>query len=512
PAPIPAPAPAAAQAPSLFDEDEGTPPPAAPRGRGRAAAAEPEERPAPAPRPTAAPKGGRTAAKPEPKPKAPKAVTTLPEAEVAERLLARVNEVVRLKDAEPAVFGDPELQAKVKSAVLDELAILEAEDLIDAGLDRDGLVERLTSSLFGLGPIAAVAADEGVEAFVVHPNGVAFERRQGKWRRAGQRLDPALLSLVARRLASGIEGRGRGGSAESFRGRHAGLPGVEVCGALGGSTLPGAMLRLERPAALPDDFDRLADAGLLSMSMATFLRMCLDGRQAIAVAGPQRAARTAVLRALVAGLPAEERVVWVADRGDGGPPESAATIVTVTPPSTGEALLEEADDGGAGLADVIQWLQPGVVVIERAEPGRDVALVRAIRNRLGGLVLSVETDRWEPAGEEPGAPGQALRPPGGAATRSGPAGGVDRRLASHVDVVVELAALMDGSSRTLRVAERAAEGGDPFALTAIFEYAVTGTTEGGEVSGEYRATRAVPRFLERRKARGKRVDLSLFQG
>jgi hypothetical protein len=120
----------------------------------------------------------------------------------------------------------------------------------------------------------------------------------------------------------------------------------------------------------------------------------------------------------------------------------------------------------------------------------------------------VETDRWEAAtAEAPKAPAPGQQP-----ARSPATGGVEPRLAACFDVVAEVTPLLDGSCRTLRVAERATEGGDPFALTAIFEYFVFGSTESGELTGEYRATRAVPRFLERRKARGKRVDLSLFQG
>jgi pilus assembly protein CpaF len=230
--------------------------------------------------------------------------------------------------------------------------------------------------------------------------------------------------------------------------------------------------------------------------MGTFLKLCVEGRQAVAVVGPQRASRIALLRALVAAQPAGERVVWVAEPGS-GPPRSSATVVTVTPPSMGEALLEENDDGGAGLADLIQWLQPGLVVVERADAVRDVPLLRAIHARLGASVFGVEADRWEAAA------GEAARVPSPA--------GVDPRLAACADVVVEVLPLLDGTCRTLRIGDRAADGGDPFVLSVIFEYFTMGAGEGGELAGEYRATRAVPRFIERRKARGKRVDLSLFQ-
>ena len=518
PTPLPAPVPAGIEP---FEEEPAratlpapapTPTPAAARGRGRAAAAEPEERPAPAARPTPT---ARAVAKPAPAAKAEPArpaargapkQTTLPISEVRDRLLARVNEVVRIKEAEPSMFGDPDLQGRMKSALLDELAILEAEDLLDASLDRDTLVEELTSALFGLGPLRALAEDKSLDAFVVYPDGAEYERRDGKWRRTEHRMIPALLSLLARRLAAGIPGRGKGGPAETFRGQHPDLPGVEVCGALGGSALPGAVVRLERTPVFPDDFNGQADAGLLSLPMATFLKSCVEGRQAVAVVGPQHASRTALLRALVATLPTDERVVWVAEPGS-GPPKSSATVVAVTPPSVGEALLAENDDGGAGLADLIQWLQPSLVVVERADAMRDVGLLRAMHARLGATVFGVEADRWEAAAGEP-SKGEASGTP----AKAPAAGCVDPRLAVCADIVVEVLPLIDGTCRTLRIGDRAVDGGDPFALTVIFEFFSTGTGEGGDLIGEYRATRSVPRFIERRKARGKRVDLSLFQG
>jgi hypothetical protein len=151
-------------------------------------------------------------------------------------------------------------------------------------------------------------------------------------------------------------------------------------------------------------------------------------------------------------------------------------------------------------------MQPGLLVIERADTVRDAGMIRSVRARLGAVVVGVDADRWEPA-LAPSSPAA----PGGPAARAALVPGVDPGLAACVDVVAEVNGLTDGTHRMLRLAERATEGGDPFALTAIFEFVQTGLGEAGELLGEYRATRAIPRFVERRKARGKRVDLSLFQ-
>ena len=507
--------------------DEATPPPlerpapAAGRARPRAAAPEtaappePRRESKPEPRHEPRPTGARGAAQPArptakspaakpaaaARPAAPKSAGgALDERQVQDRLLTRVNDVAPIKDAEPAVFGDHELQGRIKSALLDELAILEAEDLLDARLDRDELVDDLTKALFGLGPFPRLAADDGLESFVAYPDGTCFERRGGHWTRGTARIPSPLLSLLARRLAAGLAERPPAGSSETFHGRHPELPNVELSGALGGSSLGGAVVRLDRKPPPEDDLERLADAGMLSMPMATFLRLCLEAHQTVALAGPQRSQRTALLRALVAGLPAEQRVVWVADPAGSGPPASAALVVRLQPPSVGESLLAESDDTGGGLGELVQCLQPDLLVVERADAARDVPLVRAVRARLGAVVLGVEADRWEPP--VPGEAARADAPPRPAAP------GVDPRLAACTDVVGELVPIMDGSVRMLRLAERAADTGDPFVVNPIFEYVPGGPGE----TGEYKATRTIPRFLERRKARGKRIDASLFQG
>jgi pilus assembly protein CpaF len=477
---------------------------------------EPKSEPKPEPKPEPRPTGARAPVPPS-KPATKPAPAVKPAAagraaaaktgggplgagEVRERLLTRVNDVAPLKDAEPAVFGDHELQGRIKSALLDELAILEAEDLLDAQLDRDELVDELTGALFGLGPFPRLAGEDGLDSFVAYPDGTCFERRGGRWLRSTTRVAAPLLSLLARRLAGGLKGRLPSGAAETFRGRHPELANVELSGALGGSSLGGPVVRFDRTPAVEDDLEHLADAGMLSMPMATFLRLCLESHQTMALAGPQRSQRTALLRALVSSLPAEQRVVWVADPSGSGPPASAALVVRLQPPSLGESMLAESDDAGGGLGELLQCLQPDVLVIERADAVRDVPLIRGARARLAAVVLSVDADRWEPpvAGE----PAKADAPPRPAAP------GVDARLAACVDVVAEVVPIVDGSVRMLRIAERAADTGDPFVINAIFEYVPGGPGE----TGEYKATRTIPRFLERRKARGKRIDPSLFQG
>jgi pilus assembly protein CpaF len=229
--------------------------------------------------------------------------------------------------------------------------------------------------------------------------------------------------------------------------------------------------------------------------MASFLRLCTEARQTVAVVGSDAEARRALVRALVAGIAAPECGVWVAEPG-APPADLRSVVLTLSPPSAGEALLTEDSGRAPTHGDLVAWVQASLVVVERFEPARDLALVRSARQRACALLIGIADDRFE------------VIPAGGA----GPAAeGIDPRLAACVDVVVEVARLSDGSVRVVRIAETGAEGPERFALTPIYEFAVWGLGETGEIAGEHRATRAIPRFVDRRRKAGRRVDLSLYQ-
>jgi len=438
--------------------------------------------------------------------RAPKAdVAALAEDEVRRRVLARIGQVVPLDTTEPTLLGDPDLQGRIKSAVMDELFSLESQDLLAPSLDRDAFVARLAGSIFGLGPLPEAVADAATETLCVYPDGSVFRRRGGKWSRDAAKMDAPLLPLLCRRLASSAGAERRGGIVESFRATHPDLPGVQVMGVCGGSVMRGAFLRIERPATFPEDLDRLADAGVLSVPMGTFLRMCVEGRQTVAVVGPKGSPRAALLRALVAALPPDERVLWLSAPGS-APPPARAVVVPMSAPSPGESMLDDTDDSPARLLEAVRWMSPGLVVVEAVDAARDAALIDLVRTRMGAVLMGVEAERYEAAGLGAAAGPRTSVPPPGA-----PGSAPDLRLARLVDVVAEVGTLLDGTHRVRRIAERSTDDGDPGALTAIFEFVLFGAGETGELIGEFRPTRAIPRFLERRRQRGKRVDVSIFQ-
>ncbi|MDI7269635.1 MAG: hypothetical protein QME96_16730, partial [Myxococcota bacterium] len=170
-----------------------------------------------------------------------------------------------------------------------------------------------------------------------------------------------------------------------------------------------------------------------------------------------------------------------------------------------ETILDDSDDSPARVLDAIRWMQPGLVAIEAADAARDVPLVDLVRTRMGAVLLGIEAERYDPVALAGGSGGRSSVPPPPAV------GGPETRLGRLVDVVVEVAVLMDGSSRVRRISERASEEGDPWALNPIFEFVPSSATETGDLVGEFKATRAIPRFVEKRRARGKRVDVSIFQ-
>ncbi|MEI6210945.1 MAG: ATPase, T2SS/T4P/T4SS family, partial [bacterium] len=92
-----------------------------------------------------------------------------------------------------------------------------------------------------------------------------------------------------------------------------------------------------------------------------------------------------------------------------------------------------------------------------------------------------------------------------------PSRAIREQIASALDLIVHESRLSDGSRKVTTISEIVGIEGSQIVMQDIFEFAQTGLGEGGKVLGHFRATGAVPTFLEDLKARGLELDPKIFQ-
>jgi pilus assembly protein CpaF len=87
---------------------------------------------------------------------------------------------------------------------------------------------------------------------------------------------------------------------------------------------------------------------------------------------------------------------------------------------------------------------------------------------------------------------------------------VRQYVASAIDVVIQLQRLLDGTRKIVSLQEIVGMEGGIVTMQEIFMFEQTGVTQEGNVTGRFRTTGVLPRFVDRFKAHGVPVPHEMF--
>jgi len=88
---------------------------------------------------------------------------------------------------------------------------------------------------------------------------------------------------------------------------------------------------------------------------------------------------------------------------------------------------------------------------------------------------------------------------------------IREQIASAVQLIVQQTRFSCGQRKVTSISEVTGVEGGRVQLAEIFRFQQTGYDERGRVQGRFEATGLVPEFYEMLRARGERVDLSIFE-
>ena len=197
--------------------------------------------------------------------------------------------------------------------VIAAVASSEAVRLGTSGARRR--TDELQAELMGLGVLEPVVADDLVTDVLVNGDGsVWIDRGEGVARVDGLAVgDAAAVRRLATRLAA-VAGRRLDDAQPWVDGL---LPrGIRLHAVLPPLVAGGPHLSLRIPRQRGGGLDRLVDLGMATLDQAERLREIVARRQAYVVTGGTGTGKTTLLAALLAEVPAAERLVVVEDVGE----------------------------------------------------------------------------------------------------------------------------------------------------------------------------------------------------
>jgi pilus assembly protein CpaF len=401
-------------------------------------------------------------------------------------LVDRAADVIDLEALRSSPVVDDGFAQQIDRTVRDQARAMREEGEAPDGVDLEQLARDALRELVGLGPLAGLLEDEGIqEVHVARPDHVLAVKNG-----VATLADPCFTSeeavarVVARlALQSGDPIR----PGEVVVERHLARGGflVAIAPALAGSWV----FTVRKRRQVESSLDELVRGGTMSRSIASFLSTCVAARANILVVGSGAGAAATMLGALASAAQPGERIAVLRDLDDLVVAHAQlVSVILVDSGARGEQAVRAV--ARLGLDRLVVVSLAGAVAlatIEAIGEGSDGVLAGlgapSLRHALARLAAHVALAR-------PGASVEASR----------------EAVGESFDVAVEVVRAADGTLRVLRVAELA--GGDATGVVGHDLFV-------GQVSREghwaFVATGTTPRLASDFAARGGKLDMALFK-
>ncbi len=198
-------------------------------------------------------------------------------------------------------------------------------------------------------------------------------------------------------------------------------------------------------------------------------------------------------------IPTGERVITVENVGE-LQPRSKRVVRLASRPSDVEGK------GEVTMRDLVinsLRMRPDYIVVGEVRSAEALDLFQAMNTGHDGILFTIHANGPRDALSR-------LEMMATSANPSIPLLHLRQQIASAIDLITHQERLRDGSRKVLKVTEVVGMQGDVIMLQDIFEFRQTGMKD-DEISGRFTATGHIPKFLERVRAAGIELPLSLFK-
>jgi pilus assembly protein CpaF len=396
----------------------------------------------------------------------------------------------------------PELEALEQHP---ELLLARVREVADTELAESGsrlsseeralLFRQVVDDVLGLGPIEPFLRDASVTEVMVNGPDRIYVERAGRLEETGARFadEEHLLRVIARVVSAVgrrvdeaspmVDARLADGSRVNVV-----LPPVALCG----PTL--TVRKFSRGVLGAAD---LVALGTLSEQAAEFLRLCVRGKLNVLVSGGTGVGKTTLLNVLSDFIPDEERIVTIEDAAELRLQQRHVVSLEHRPANaegTGEIRIRD-------LVRNALRMRPDRIVVGEVRGAETVDMLQSMNTGHDGSLTTIHAN----------SPRDALSRLETLVLMAGvdlPLRAIREQIASAFDVVVQVARLVDGSRRVVRIAEVLRLESEVVALQDL--YAARAGDGGGPLLGPLRATGLTPRFVEKVAAAGVGLQPELF--
>jgi pilus assembly protein CpaF len=366
--------------------------------------------------------------------------------------------------------------------------------------EREKLLTDIESDILGQGPIDEYLADPEVTEIMVNgPNNI-FVERAGRIYKTPQRFgDETHLRSVIERIVARV-GRRIDESSPMVDARLA--DGSRVNAIIHPLAIGGPFLTIRKFSVEPFTAKDLIGFGTLTEQTADFLKMCVEGRLNILVAGGTGAGKTSTLNVLSSFIPTDERIVTVEDAAELRLSQPHVLTLESRPPNI-------EGKGEIGIRELVRnslRMRPDRIVVGEVRGAEALDMLQAMNTGHDGSVSTLHANQ----------PRDVLARLETMVLMAGmdlPVRAIREQIASSIDMIVQQSRLRDGSRRITHITEVVGMEGDIITLQDLFlfDYGM-GFDDQGKYLGHLKATGIRPAFTNKLQDQGLKLSVGMFTG
>jgi pilus assembly protein CpaF len=245
----------------------------------------------------------------------------------------------------------------------------------------------------------------------------------------------------------------------------------------------------------------LLDLNALSENMAEFLKVCVQARLNILVAGNTSSGKTTFLNILATHIPNNERIITIEDSLELQLNQTHILSLEARPPDNrGEGLVTVRD-----LVKNTLRMRPDRIIVGEVRGPEALDMLQAMNTGHDGSMTTIHSN----------SPRDSLSRLETMCLMAGldmPVLAIRKQVASALDLIVYLTRFPDGTRKVTQVSEIVGMESEVVQMTDLFAFKQTGVNEKGQPVGSHRSTGLRPMFERKITDIGLKLPPSLFHG
>lgn len=364
--------------------------------------------------------------------------------------------------------------------------------------EKERFCREVQDEVLGLGPIEPFMHDPTVTDILVNTHNRVYVERYGKLQLTGARFkDEFHLRRIIDRIVSAV-GRRIDESSPMVDARL--QDGSRVNAIVPPLAIDGACVSIRRFSADPLELEDLITLGSLSEDIGAVLKGIVKARLNVLISGGTGTGKTTLLNVLSRFVPDDERIITIEDSAELQlKQEHVVRLETKIANVEGKGEIAQRD-----LVRNSLRMRPDRIIVGEVRGAEVVDMLQAMNTGHDGSLTTIHAN----------SPRDALLRLETLVAIAGlniPNDAMRRYISSAMDIVVQVARLIDGSRKIVSIQEIVGMEGSIITMQELFFFEQTGLDTNGKVTGTFRNTGILPGFTDRFKALGIPVPYHIFE-